>query len=202
MASPAKSLPRHRMAKLKKGLGPNFKIPGKRIYLRPVRVADATPRYCAWLNDPKVNRFTESRYARSTIAGVRKYVKSALRSHANFFFAIIEQGNGEHIGNIKIDSTVNPHWDHRVGEIGLLIGERRCWGKGYGSEAIRLITKFAFERLKLIKVTATCFAINKGSAQAFRKAGFREEILRRRNGWFGGKCIDLILFGAINPRLK
>ena len=197
-----RSLPRSRMARLKRSLPRNFRVEGRNIHLRPIRISDATPRYCAWLNDPEVNKFTESRYQRSTLAGVRKYVAAALKSPSNFFFTITENSTGEHIGNIKIDSTVNPHWDHRVGEIGLLIGEKRCWGKGYGSEAIRLIRRFAFDRLKLIKVTATCFAINKGSAQAFRKAGFREQIVRRRNGWFRGKCIDLILFGAMNPRFK
>src|SRR5205085_6708203 len=95
------------------------------------------------------------------------------KSSSNFFFAIIEKSTGEHIGNIKIDSTVNPFWDHLVGEVGLLIGEKSCWGKGYGSEAIRLITSFAFEHLKLQKLTATCFAINVGSDIAFVTAGYK-----------------------------
>ncbi|MBV9462886.1 MAG: GNAT family N-acetyltransferase [Verrucomicrobiae bacterium] len=193
-------LPRERYAKLKRSLSPKLRVVGRRVYLRPLTRADATPRYAAWLNDPEVNRFTESKYTRHTVATVRDYIESANRSASNFFFAIVERGTDRHVGNIKIDSTVNPHWDHLVGEVGLIIGEKDCWGRGYGSEAIELITRFAFDRLDLHKLTATCLAINPGSAHAFLKAGYTQEAVRPSNGVFEGKYVDLLLFGVINPK--
>lgn len=190
------------MAELKKKLPRDFRVEGQKIYLRPVRLGDATRRYCSWLNDPEVNRYTESRYTRASLSGLKKYISATLRSPSNFFFAMIDKSTGEHVGNIKIDSTVNPFWDHWVGEIGLIVGEKKCWGKGYGSEAIRLMTQFAFNHLKLHKVTATCLSINKGSAKAFLKAGFKQELVRKSNACYGGKFVDLLLFGVISPHCK
>lgn len=64
--------------------------------------------------------------------------------------------------------------------LGLLIGERGAWGRGHGSEAIRLASDYAFRELGVRKLTAGCYADNVGSATAFRRAGWREEGRRPR----------------------
>ena len=194
--------PRIALPKLKKSLKPGFRIEGSKVYLRPVALKDATRRYCTWLNDPVVNRQTESRYVKTKMGDLKKYVAASLKSTANFFFAIIEKKSERHIGNIKIDSVVTPFWDHRLGEVGLIIGEKSCWGKGYATEAIRLVTAFAFERAGLHKLTAQCYATNLGSAKAFLRAGFIQEGARRSHVRFDGKHVDLMLFGVINPYFR
>jgi len=195
-------LPRYRMAKLKRDLPKNFKLVGKRVYLRPILTSDVNRNYWKWLNDPEVIQYTESRYLKNTLPGLKKYVTAAIQSPSNFFFAIIEKSSRRHIGNIKIESTVNPFWDHLVAEVGILIGEKGCWGKGYGTEAISLISDFSFKKLNLHKLTGTCFASNKGAARAFLLAGFEEEAIRPSNARFKGKYIGLQLFGTINPKHK
>lgn len=194
--------PRIEIPALKKSLKTGFRVEGQKIVLRCVRLADANRRYCAWLNDPVVNRQTESRYVKTTLCDLKKYVGAASKSPGNFFFAIIEKKTGRHVGNIKIDSIVTPWWDHRLGEVGLIIGEKSCWGKGYATEAIRLVMRFAFERAGLHKLTAQCYATNLGSAKAFLRAGFIQEGVRRSHVFFHGKYVDLLLFGVMNPRFK
>jgi RimJ/RimL family protein N-acetyltransferase len=196
------SSPRVRIPALKQRLSRDLKIAGKKVFLRPVRPEDATARYLGWLNDREVNRQTESRYEKTTLDDLRKYVGLAIRSPSNFFFAIVEKSSGKHIGNIKIDSAVTGMWDHLLGEVGLMIGDKSCWGKGYASEAIRLLKNFAFRNLKLHKLTAQCYSTNAGSARAFLKAGFKREGVRRSHVRYGGKYVDLALFGVINPSAK
>jgi len=196
------SRPLKRITKLKRKLLKSFRVTGQKIFLRPLTAEDGNQRYCSWMNDPEVTRYTESRYSHKTVTGLKRYIADANRGTSNFFFAIVEKATGRHVGNIKIESAVNPFWDHRVAEIGLIIGEKNCWGKGYATEAIRLMTRFCFNVLKLRKVTAQCYSINIGSAKAFRAAGYARECLRRANAYCNGRQIDVLLFGAINPRFK
>src|SRR5690242_14021332 len=102
----------NRIASLKRRLPADFRVAGRKIYLRPLSATDATPRYCAWMNDAEVTRYTESRYSKTTLSSLKQYLRNTCASPSNFFFAIIESNTGLHIGNIKIDSVVTPFWDH------------------------------------------------------------------------------------------
>lgn len=77
--------------------------------------------------------------------------KSQRENNHSFLFKIICNNSNCHIGNIKI-GPINPH--HNYADISYFIGEKSLWGKGIATEAIQLILKYAFEELKLHKVTA------------------------------------------------
>lgn len=171
-------------------------LSGRRLYLRQVRQSDADERYERWMNDPEITRYLETRFARHTVPDLRSYVETTNADPANFFFAVVLNDGDRHIGNIKL-GPVNPH--HRLGDLGLIIGEKDCWGNGYASEAIELITRFAFEQLNLHKVTASCYANNAGSARAFQKVGFIVEAVRPAHFLCDGVYVDAVLLGKINP---
>ncbi|MDC4205803.1 MAG: GNAT family protein [Candidatus Manganitrophus sp.] len=90
-------------------------------------------------------------------------------------------------------------WIHRLADIGLLIGEKDCWGKGYATEAIQLVSDYAFNVLNLHKVAAGCYGPNEGSARAFQKAGFVVEGVRKEQFYTNGSYVDDILLGLIRP---
>ena len=169
-------------------------LEGERIYLRRVRPEDVNETYCKWMNDPEVNKYLESRFSSHSLETLKEYVRSKLGDEKNAFFAIILKKGDRHIGNIKIGpiDTV-----HRLADIGILIGEKDCWGEGYGSEAIRLIVEYAFDKLNLHKVTAGCYAPNEGSIKAFKKAGFSQEGVRKSHCYCDGKYVDDILLGLV-----
>ena len=58
--------------------------------------------------------------------------------------------------------------------LGIIIGERDCWGKGLATEAISLVTEYAFEFLNLNRVGAGCYEGNTASLKTFEKAGFKK----------------------------
>lgn len=111
------------------------------IFLKRLVPDEISPRYADWMNDPEVVRYLESRYSTYTLDSVREYVRQVNESPADFLYGIFLEETGQHIGNIKI-SDVNPI--HKFANVGLLLGEKSCWGRGFGALAIRLATGIAF----------------------------------------------------------
>jgi RimJ/RimL family protein N-acetyltransferase len=145
---------------------------GGRLLLRALTLADAGEAYVRWMNDPRVTANLEARFHPQDAASVRAYVASFDGDTRNFPFAMVVKANGRHIGNIKLG---NIDWNHLSGDIGLVIGETDCWGQGYATEAISVLTRWGFGTLGLAKIIAGFYAANGGSIAAFRKAGYVEE---------------------------
>lgn len=159
--------------------------------LRPEHVSAA---YVSWLNDPEVNRYLESRFDLHTVDSTRHFVKCMLDSPDNLLLGIRSASAGGHIGNIRI-GPINRR--HGTSEIGILVGEKRAWGRGIATAAIELVCSTAREQLALRKVTAGCYVSNTGSRRAFEKAGFEVEGVRRRQLLLDDTAEDLILLGRL-----
>jgi len=173
-----------------------LKISGERIYLRKIRVKDVDGPYQHWLQDPEVTRYLESRFSKNTRAEMEKFVKNAINDSNTLFLAIVLKDGDRHIGNIKL-SPINRI--HKTAELGILIGEKDCWGKGFATEAIKLLADYAFTELHLHKITSGCYACNAASARAFEKAGFAVEGVRKSQCLCDGTYVDVLLFGKISP---
>lgn len=161
------------------------KLKGEHVSLRAIQLDDCQERYVSWLNDPEVNRYLETRWSVQSLESVRSYVEKMISDPFNYLFAILENGTGLHVGNIKI-GPIEPH--HKFASISYFVGERAAWGKGYATEAIRLVTRFGFERLGLHSIQAGIYENNLGSARALKKAGFVFEgglrkQMRTEDGW-------------------
>lgn len=172
-------------------------IEGNRIYLREVRPSDVNERYYCWMNDPEVTRYLESRFYPNSMERLQEYVADKLGDQENVFLAIVLREDDRHIGNIKLGPI---NWIHRFADVGILIGEKDCWGKGYATEAIKLVIDYAFSKLNLHKLTAGCYANNLGPIKAFKKAGFVEEGIRKKQCFCDGEWVDGILLGILNQK--
>jgi RimJ/RimL family protein N-acetyltransferase len=148
------------------------------------------------MNDPEITRFLEARFRPHTAEDIRQFIKRINADPAYLFLAIVLKDADRHIGNIKL-GPVDPI--HRLGDIGLLIGEKNCWSKGYATESIRVLTDHAFGELNLHKLTAGCYGNHQASARAFEKAGFEVEAIRLHHFQCEGRWVDAILLGRINP---
>lgn len=171
-------------------------LESSRLYLRDVSVADVAGEYEAWMNDPEVVAQTESRFRPVSRHALEDYVRSLTGKRDVVFCAIVLKENNRHIGNIKLGPV---NWVHRFGDIGIIIGAKDLWGKGYASEAIGLMVDYAFGTLNLHKVTASCYATNEASRRAFLRAGFVEEGRRISHFYQSGGYVDSVLLARINP---
>jgi RimJ/RimL family protein N-acetyltransferase len=169
------------------------RIDGDRLYLRNVRASDATPRYVAWLADPDVNRYLETRFQQHSKADIVRYIEAMAAAPDAAFLAIIRRADDLHVGNLRL-GEIDPY--HRTATVALLIGEKAAWGHGYGSEAIALASRYAFDTLGLRKLTARCYANNTASLKAFLKAGWTREGVQQQQFVSDGQLVDGIWLGC------
>lgn len=166
------------------------KIENEKVLLRPVAVNDVTAEYRDWLNDPEVNKYIEIRFTEHTIETTKDYVKHAISDPDTLFFAIIRKDSNKFIGTIKLGGI---YWDHGFGNVSLMIGDKNSWGRGYATEAISLLSEYAFKHLKMHKLIAGAYEVNTGSFKAFLKVGYSEESRQKKQYLFNGEYIDCIV---------
>ena len=169
---------------------------GPRIQLRGIAVSDVTERYVHWMNDPEVIQYLESRFAEQSAATITRYVETMIADPDNELFAIVDQASGTHIGNIRL----GPLDRHRLtAVVGLMIGDKRYQGRGFGTEAIQLVTRYAFECLGLRKLSAGAYENNRGSIRAFEKAGWTQEGIHPEAYQFETGRVGHVALGIVRP---
>jgi RimJ/RimL family protein N-acetyltransferase len=171
----------------------------RRLTFRPLGMEDCTPRYMAWLEDPQVKRYLETRFATQTLQSVRDFVAAVNASDDEHLHGMFLRDGGAHIGNIKVGPVKRRHG---LADISLLVGERACWGQGYATEAIVAASTHAFGALGVRKLSAGIYAPNTGSIRAFVKAGYREEARRPGHYLLDGAPCDILEFGCLPADLK
>jgi len=112
-----------------------------------------------------------------------------------FYFTIRAREDDRLIGKALIEFV---DWTNGSGYICLGIGEADFRRKGYGSQALSLLLRYAFSELNLFRVTAVVPAYNEAAMHLFQKFGFMEEIRRRKVIRQDGKFWDVIAYGLLN----
>ena len=112
-------------------------------------------------------------------------------------FAIEADGNLiGHCGLFHIDETA------RHGELGISIGDKDNWGRGYGREAISLLLDYAFRLRNLRRVWLEVHASNERAIRAYRSCGFVEEGRMREHIWLDGRYLDNVLMGILRDEWR
>lgn len=159
---------------------PRVVATGRLVRLREKTLDDARRDY-EWRRDPELAEFDAAqpiavsfRSFVSTMAEELQYPTSYRRS-----FAIEAVESGAHIGNIMYYGY-DPV--KRETEIGITIGDRAYWSRGYGSDAVGAMLHYLFERRGLRRVYLHTLTWNHRAQAAFAKAGFRRVRRVRRDG--------------------
>jgi len=163
-------------------------IETQRLKLMPFSEDFLTERYVGWLSDPEVVAYSEQRHRSHSIDSCREF--SARFDHGpNCLWAITEKSDGRHLGNINTDVDA----ENQVADVAILIGEKECWGKGFGAEAWQGVMDYLLGDGDMRKVTAGTMATNNGMLAIMRKTGMVEE--GRRAGQFivDGQPVDMIM---------
>lgn len=110
-------------------------------------------------------------------------------------FSIRSLENDQRIGLCTLDGF---DWTARSAWVSIGIGERAYWGKGYGTDAMDQLMRFAFEQLNLRRVNLDVFEYNPRAYQSYRKVGFKEEGRLRQWMQRAGERYDLIFMGILS----
>ena len=173
------------------------KISGKNVYLSPISLEDVGI-YTKWLNDMEItDRINKSCFVTNEVSE-KAWIENSLSNRLSNF-AIINIENDKLIGNCsfnKIDQI------SRTATIGIFIGDKENRGKGYGSEALKLLLNFGFNYLNLNNIDLHVFSFNENAIACYKKVGFKE-YGRRHSAYFcNGKYHDVIYMEILSNEFK
>lgn len=166
------------------------KLVGAKCYLSPIHPEDCEI-FTQWLNDLEVTRNLQLAVKNVSLAGEREALAQLAQEHV---YAIVDLQTDTLIGDLGL-TGIDPF--NRHCQIGIFIGNKEYWGKGYGGEAMRLLLGYAFDYLNMNNVMLTVYEFNERAFRCYRRAGFRE-IGRRRQGIFReGRYHDIIFMDIL-----
>ena len=131
----------------------------------------ATKQYLAWLKDSETQRFTDLRYQKFSIKKIKEFITEKNKSKNEHLLGIFLKEKKIHLGNIKIGPI---NFFDMTAEISYFIGDKKNWGKGYATEAIKKTIQIA-KKIKIKKLKVTGFEINQASKKIIEKNGFFRE---------------------------
>ena len=170
-------------------------IEGKLVNLRAREMTDLERNY-RWMNDREVTEYLGMRYPLSLAAEevwMREGASKPMAFGKNVFFAI-DTKDDEHIGNISFHE-MSP--EHRKARLGMVIGEKAYWSKGYGTDAMLTFLRFAFDEMNFHRIDLTVDAENLRAIACYRKCGFVEEVRMRQVRFTRGAYGDGFVMGIL-----
>jgi RimJ/RimL family protein N-acetyltransferase len=169
-------------------------LTGQKVILRPIRRADLE-RLCQFNNDIEVE---------IAGGGDPPMPQSLERLQAEFdadaskggrdcaTFAI--EADGQFIGHcalFQFDAAA------RTCSLGITIGDKDYWGRGYGRDAVRLLLDYAFRLRNVRRVHLSVNGANERALRAYLACGFVEEGRLRQHLWSAGRYVDLVQMGIL-----
>jgi len=176
-------------------------LDGKRLFLTPLAECDLDSTY-RWFHDKEFVDLVGSYLQPTSMAKYRDGFDKLLMScdgKTRVFLSIILKSSGAFIGNVSLDGI--DQYEHKA-SFGLFIGEPKYRRKGFGSEAARLLLRFAFEDMGLRRIEATSHGLNKGTPSLNEKLGFVKEGIARQQYFYGGRYVDSIKYGMLRQDYK
>jgi ribosomal-protein-alanine N-acetyltransferase len=160
-----------------------------RLRLRSFQPEDITEAYLGWLNDPEVTRFSNQRFRQHTAESGAAYLAS-FAGTANSFLLIEQRSDGRPIGTI----TVYRNPQHGTADIGLMVGDRQCWGQGYGREAWQAVLEALLGEPGIRKVTGGTARPNQAMVRIMEQSGMELEAVRACQELIEGQPVDLLYY--------
>lgn len=175
-------------------------ILGQHVRLRP-NEKDDLPRYVKWFSDPDL-RGLLSMHLPLSQAEEEKWFEHQLDlpDRNTQAWAIDAQpadmavGPWVHIGGCSLQEI---DWRNRWAELGIVIGARDYWGRGYGTDTVQTLCAWAFDTLNLNRVFLRVFADNSRAIHCYEKVGFQHEGQLRQHDYHNGAYRDTLLMGLL-----
>jgi RimJ/RimL family protein N-acetyltransferase len=157
-----------------------------------------------WTHDAEFMRLMELKPVRPLSAAMVKKQYEAIEKEMEedknlFYFTIRAREDDRFIGKALVEWI---DWSNGNGFLRLGIGEADRRRKGYGSQALSMLLRYAFGELNLYRVTAVVPAYNEGAIRLFQKFGFVEEVRRRKALHRDGDFWDIVGFGLLNAEWR
>lgn len=167
-------------------------LAGQRVTLRPLGPGDADALFAA-VQDEESRRLTGTQQA-FTREQIEAWCRRVATAQGRIDLAITERGTGEFLGEVvlsEIDET------NRNAHFRIALKGPSAFGRGYGTEAARLLLGYGFEALGLHRIELEVFAFNPRALHVYEKLGFKREGVRREVLRVGGRYHDAVLMSLL-----
>ena len=165
---------------------------GEKTILRPI-AASHLPRFVRWLRDDDVRKGLSGNPKGPTLKQEKAWFAGLPKKKKSEKHFAIDTKDGLHIGSASLRLDVT----HKRAEIGILIGDKQAWGRGYGKEVMVLLMRYGFEKLKLHRIELGVYAYNTRAIALYKKLGFKLEGKKRDFILWKGKFYDELLMGML-----
>jgi RimJ/RimL family protein N-acetyltransferase len=175
-------------------------LKGKDVILAPMK-KEYIETFLKWITDPEIIQYLLL-YKPMTEEMEEEWYDSLKHRENDFLFSILlsQKDNSEKlIGNCGLHRI---DWINRVGTAGIMIGEKKEQGKGYGTEAMRLLIEYGFNTLNLNRIELKVYDFNINAMKSYKKVGFIEEGCKRQAIWKNGKYNDIIIMALLKEDWK
>lgn len=162
-------------------------VPGDRIYLTTLR-KDDVPLMAQWMSDLETTAYLGQVGMALRVEQEQAWY-DGLEQSGMIIFGIVVRETQRLIGSVGL---MNIDQVHGRAELGISIGERACWGRGYGSEAVRLMAEYGCFFRNLYSISLSFVDFNQRGQRAYLKAGFKEAGRWRKAYCLGGKRYDSV----------
>lgn len=173
---------------------------GERIILREYRKEDLA--YMRrWVNNIEITKTLSNVFLYAhTMNDTENFLNAMMNGSLGIKgYVIAHKDTSDYIGQIDL---IGIDWVNRFGTLGIVIGSTENLSKGYGTEAIKLIQDFAFNKLNLHKLELEVRAYNNRAIRCYEKCGFVEEGRLRENFYTDGEYTDTLVMGILKSEYE
>jgi len=169
---------------------------GERVRLRAAEREDLK-KFHQWVNDPEVTR-NLALYLPMSMVDEENWFNSMTQRDPNEKSLVIEIRDGDGWKMIGNSGVFGIDWVNSSGELGIMIGDKSEWNKGYGTEVMTLLQRHGFKTLNLNRICLKVYADNARAIRAYEKAGFVQEGRMRSAVYKNGRYDDVILMSVLH----
>jgi RimJ/RimL family protein N-acetyltransferase len=150
-----------------------------------------------WYEDAGFLRLVDAPHARPrSEEEIQRWFEEWQKSERSVVFAARLVSDDSLLALVSLEDIL---WSHGVAWLGIGIGNRELWGKGYGHETMELALRYGFDELNLHRIQLTVFQYNDRAIALYEKLGFQREGVYREFMQREGKRYDMYLYGLLRP---
>jgi RimJ/RimL family protein N-acetyltransferase len=166
---------------------------GKTVRLRPLSMDDLD-NVMKWVNDPDVTRTLMTGRYPMTRETEREWLEAHVKISTTEVHYALETLAGEYLGGVNLFRI----WPvERHAELGIVIGNKAQWGKGYAKEAMQLMLRYGFEQLNLHVIYLHVYADHPRAIRLYEYVGFKHEGRLRDRVYREGKYHDFLAMSIL-----
>lgn len=166
-------------------------LQGKKVFLRISEDSDMTY-LLKWYNDYELNKLAGWSSGKVNASKLRYNMSRSFGSDP--MNLMIDDINGKPIGTIQLYDF---NRQDKSCKLGIRIGDKDYWSRGYGGDAVNAIVEYAFTSLDINRVDLRVYEYNGRAARCYEKCGFKYEGRTRNSAYIDGAYYDEILMGLL-----